>query len=118
MKFYLGIFIESILFFMFLLMAESSVEILKLKCIFTGKIYSVPFACTVFAAWLLGMLGMFILQSMVFKNIESKKLADYKKQYEKNSVSQEEKDSQIKALENKVKTLEAALDNMIKKGNQ
>lgn len=118
MKFYLGILIEAILFFMFLLIAESSVEILKLKCIISGKIYSVPFAYIVGAAWLLGMTGMFVLQSMVLKNAELKKLSDYKKQYEKKSIEKDEKDDKIKALENKVKTLETALDSVIKKNNQ
>lgn len=49
---------------------------------------------------------------------DANKLKAYKREYEKNSVSKEEKDSQIKALENKVKTLEAALDSIIKKDNQ
>jgi hypothetical protein len=41
-----------------------------------------------------------------------------KKEYEKMSISKNEKDSQITALENKVKTLETALENVLKNNNK
>ena len=55
---------------------------------------------------------------MFFDIAEQDKLKAYKKEREKNSISGAEKDSEIAALENKVKTLETALDSLIKKDNK
>ena len=56
---------------------------------------------------------------MLFDMAEQTEMKAYvKKEYEKMSISKNEKDSQITALENKVKTLETALENVLKNNNK
>lgn len=86
-------------------------------CPISHEKYHVSYALLVSGIYFCSVLYTSILY-MFLDFADMNKLKAYKKEYEKNAVSKEEKDSQIKALENKVKTLEVALDNMIKKGNQ
>lgn len=55
-----------------------------------------------------------VLIYMILDIADQRKLNAYKNEREKNSVASAEKDSHIQALENKIKTLESALDNVLK----
>lgn len=86
-------------------------------CPINGKEYHTTVAILITVVYLLGMLYSSVLH-MFFDVAEQDKLKAYKKEREKNSISGAEKDSEIAALENKVKTLETALDSLIKKENK
>lgn len=82
-------------------------------CPIDGKEYQTTLA--VYSAVIFMLCLMYVIvQYIVFDMAEQKTLKAYKKEYEKNSISEAEKDSKIQALENKVKTLETALDNVLK----
>lgn len=86
-------------------------------CPIDGKEYHTTVAILITAVYLAGVIYSTILH-MFFDIAEQDKLKAYKKEREKNSISGAEKDSEIAALENKVKTLETALDSLIKKENK
>ena len=86
-------------------------------CPFDGNEYHTTVAILVTVVYLAGVVYSTILH-MFFDIAEQDKLKAYKKEREKNSISGAEKDSEIAALENKVKTLETALDSLIKKDNK
>ncbi len=117
MKIFAVTFVESVLFFIFLLILVGNSDKINLQCIITQKTYTLDFPIIVAVAWFLGFIEMLIFQILFLKTREKQKITAYKKQYEKNAVSEAEKDNQIKALENKVKTLETALESVLKKNN-
>lgn len=86
-------------------------------CPFDGQKYQTTFAIMISVIYLAGVIYSTILH-MLFDIAEQNKLKAYKKEHEKNSITGAEKDSTIAALENKVKTLETALDSLIKKENK
>lgn len=86
-------------------------------CPFDGKEYQTTFAILISAAYIVSVVYATILH-MLSDITEHGKLKAYQKEREKNSISGAEKDSVIAALENKVKTLETALDSLIKKENK
>ena len=86
-------------------------------CPFDGKEYQTTFAILISAVYIVSVVYATILH-MIFGVAEQGKLKAYQKEREKNSISGAEKDSEIAALENKVKTLETALENLIKKKNE
>ncbi len=86
-------------------------------CPFDGKEYQTTLAVLLTVVYLFSVFYATILH-MFFDMAEQAKLKAYKKEYEKNSISEAEKDSQITALENKVKTLETALENVLKNNNK
>lgn len=86
-------------------------------CPFDGNEYHTTVAILITVVYLAGVVYSTILH-MFFDITEQDKLKAYKKEREKNSISGAEKDSEIAALENKVKTLETALDSLIKKDNK
>lgn len=86
-------------------------------CPIDGKEYHTTIAVLITLVYLAGILYSTILH-VFFDTAEQEKLKAYKKEREKNSISGAEKDSEIAALENKVKTLETALDSFIKKENK
>lgn len=86
-------------------------------CPINGKEYHTTFAILISTIYLISEMYATILH-MFFDIAEQDKLKAYKKEREKNSISGAEKDSEIAALENKVKTLETALDSLIKKENK
>lgn len=86
-------------------------------CPFDGKEYQTTFAILISAVYIVSVVYATILH-MIFGAAEQGKLKAYQKEREKNSISGAEKDSEIAALENKVKTLETALENLIKKKNE
>lgn len=117
MKFILGFIIESILFAAVLLVIIGNTDLIAVKNILNGQIYNVPYPYLLTAVWIIGTINMGLISFNVASMKESKKISAYKKEYEKNSVEYAEKDDIIKALENKVKTLEAALESVIKKND-
>ena len=82
-------------------------------CPFDGKEYQTTFAILISAVYIVS-----VVYATIFGAAEQGKLKAYQKEREKNSISGAEKDSEIAALENKVKTLETALENLIKKENE
>lgn len=76
--------------------------------------YHTTVAILITVVYVAGVVYSTVLH-MFFDIAEQDKLKAYKKEREKNSISGAEKDSEIAALENKVKTLETALDSLIKK---
>lgn len=86
-------------------------------CPFDGKEYQTTIAILITTVYLASVVFSTILH-MLTDVAEQNKLKAYKKEHEKNSISGAEKDSVIAALENKVKTLETALDSLIKKENK
>lgn len=90
---------------------------LNYTCPFDGQEYQTTFAVLISVVYLAGVIYSTIFH-IFFDMTEQNKLNAYKKEHEKNSITGAEKDSTIAALENKVKTLETALDSLIKKENK
>ena len=87
-------------------------------CPFDGKEYQTTLAVLLTVVYLFSVFYATILH-MLFDMAEQTEMKAYvKKEYEKMSISKNEKDSQITALENKVKTLETALENVLKNNNK
>lgn len=87
-------------------------------CPFDGKEYQTTLAVLLTVVYLFSVFYATILH-MLFDMAEQAEMKAYvKKEYEKMSISKNEKDSQITALENKVKTLETALENVLKNNNK
>ncbi|MBQ2644909.1 hypothetical protein IJG14_04970 [bacterium] len=82
-------------------------------CPFDNKEYSITYVHFAAITYLIGGISTLLIYAIL--NItDNKTILAYKKEREKHSVDSAEKDGQIKALENKIKTLETALDNVIK----
>lgn len=92
-------------------------ECFNYTCPFNGGEYQTNYAVFAAAICLFTVFETIILY-MIFDMAERETLKAYKKEREKNCISEAEKDSKIQALENKIKTLETALDSVIKKNNQ
>lgn len=90
---------------------------LNYTCPFDGQEYQTTLAILISVVYIAGVVYSTILH-IIFDIAERNKLKAYKKEYEKNSITGAEKDSTIAALENKVKTLETALDSLIRKENK
>ncbi len=86
-------------------------------CPFDGAEYQTTLAILISVVYIAGVIYS-TMWHIVFDIAENNKLKAYKKEYEKNSITGAEKDSTIAALENKIKTLETALDSVIRKGNK
>ncbi len=115
MKIFIVVLTEVLLVLLFLFFASSNYDgVFQYTCPFDKQLYTVSYVTFAAITYLIGGLSTVFIYAVV--NItESRALTAYKKEHEKNSISQNEKDDKIKALENKVKTLETALDNVIKK---
>lgn len=85
-------------------------------CPFNGAEYQTNYAIFATALCLFTVFETIVLY-MIFDMAEQQTLKAYKKEREKNSISEAEKNSKIQELENKIKTLETALENIIKKNN-
>lgn len=92
-------------------------ECFNYTCPFNGMEYQTNYAVFAAAICLFTVFETIVLY-MIFDMAEQQTLKAYKKEREKNSISEAEKNSKIQELENKIKTLETALDSVIKKNNQ
>lgn len=86
-------------------------------CPTDGMEYQTNYAIFAVAVSLFTVIETVILY-VIFDMTEQQTLKAYKKEREKNCISEAEKDNKIQALENKIKTLETALNSVIKKNNQ
>lgn len=118
MKLFIGLIVESILFFVVLLAVIGNMDMIAVKNILNGQVYNVFYPYLTASLWVAGVINMGLIAFNISNLKESKKISAYKKEYEKNSVAYAEKDDIIKALENKVKTLETALDSVLKNKEQ
>ena len=82
-------------------------------CPIDGHLYTISYMKFTALAYLAGGITT-ILIYMILDIADQRKLKAFKTEREKNSVASAEKDSHIEALENKIKTLESALDNVLK----
>ena len=97
-----------------MLFADNFSGTLTYTCPFDKNMYTVTYINFAAAAFMAGCVTTLLIY--LFMNIsEQRVLNAYKKEREKNSVNTAEKDSQIKALENKIKTLETALNSVLNK---
>ncbi|MCR5261323.1 MAG: hypothetical protein K6C94_05740 [Candidatus Gastranaerophilales bacterium] len=86
---------------------------LSLTCPFNNQLYTFSYIKFAALAYLAGGITT-VLIYMILDIADQRKLKAFKNEREKNKVAEAEKDSQIEALENKIKTLESALDNVLK----
>jgi Na+/melibiose symporter-like transporter len=113
MKIFIVVLAEILLALLFLLFASNYGDgIVTLSC--NGAEHTISYQLFAAIVYLIGGISTILVYTVIDIS-ETRKLAAYKKDREKTSVANEEKDSKISALENQVKTLEAALDSVIKK---
>lgn len=115
MKILLVILTEILLTLLFVFFASHNYNgTFQYTCPFDHQVYTISYVTFAAITYLIGGLSTVLIYAII--NIaDERKLSAYKKDREKNSITSAEKDDQIKALENKVKTLEKALDSVIKK---
>lgn len=115
MKIFLVLLVEILLALIFMLfMSNNYTGVFEYTCPFNKHVYSVQYSHFAAIIYLIGGLTTIFIYA-IFSISESKTIAAYKKAHEKSEISHAEKDSKILSLENKVKTLETALNNIIKK---
>lgn len=83
--------------------------VLNLSLMYTNLSFKIPFGAIFIAAMALGILiGLLLMfAGYLGSAVENKKL---RKRLEKENLFMENSDSKVKVLENKIKTLEAALE--------
>jgi len=114
MKIFLVLLVEILLALVFMLFISSNYDgVLEYTCPFNKQHYEVSYAYFASIIYLVGGLTTIFMYA-IFNLSEAKTISAYKKAHEKNEIAHAEKDSKILSLENKVKTLETALDNVLK----
>lgn len=118
MKIFLVLLVEILLALIFMLFVSKNYDgIFEYTCPFNKQLYSVSYAHFASVIYLIGGLTTIVMYAL-FSFSETKTINAYKKSHEKNEIAHAEKDSKILSLENKVKTLETALDNVLKNKNK
>ena len=114
MKIFLVLLVEILLALIFMLFVSKNYDgIFEYICPFNKQVYTVSYAHFASIIYLIGGLTTIVMYAL-FNYSEAKTISAYKKAQEKSEISHAEKDSKILSLENKVKTLETALDNVLK----
>jgi len=117
MKIFLVLLVEILLALLFMLFVSQNYNsMFEYTCPFDKHLYSVSYVHFATVIYLIGALTTIILYA-IFSYAETRALKAYKKEHEKSEISHAEKDNKIISLENKVKTLETALDNVLKKND-
>ena len=117
MKIFLVILVEILLALIFMLSISKNYDgIIEFMCPFNNTLYSVSYSFFAATVYFIGGLTTILIYA-VFNFTESRTINAYKKAHEKSEISHAEKDNKIQSLENKVKTLEIALENVLKNNN-
>lgn len=115
MKIFLVILAEILLALVFILFLSSNyINGVEYVCPFTKQVYTIQYSHFAALIYIIGGLSILILYA-IFSYSESKTIAAYKRAHENSEIANAEKDSKILSLENKIKTLETALDNILKR---
>lgn len=114
MKIFLVVLAEILLTLLFVLFAANNYDgIIQFTCPIDKQLYTISYVTFAAITYMIGGLSTVLIYTAI--NItEGRTISAYKKEREKNTIETAEKDDKIKALENKVKTLEKALDSVIK----
>lgn len=112
-KIVLVLLTEILLTLLFVFFASNHYEgIISFTCPFDKQIYVISYVKFAAVTYLAGAISTLVIY-MLFNISEKNTLSAFQKEREKHSVISAEKDNMIEALENKVKTLESALKNVI-----
>jgi len=115
MKIFLVLLVEILLALVFMLFVSQNYNsMFEYTCPFDKHLYTVSYVHFATIIYLIGALTAIIMY-IFFSYGETRALKAYKKEHEKSAISNAEKDNKIISLENKVKTLETALGNLLKK---
>lgn len=115
MKIILVILAEILLALLFVLFVSSNyINGIEYICPITKQVYTIEYSQFAALIYIIGGFSILILYA-IFSYSESKTIAAYKRAHENSEIANAEKDSKILSLENKIKTLETALDNVLKR---
>ncbi len=114
MKIFLVLLSEILLALLFIYFASNNYTgEIKFENPVTTHLITITYVHFAAITYFIGSISALILYA-IFSLTEKNPKDAYKKEREQNSIDAAEKDNTIQALENKVKTLEKALENVIK----